>query len=203
MPSPTRTQVSDVFRRTADEASLSLSKWLGRRTTITVQEVSAVPLQKAVVMLGSGDAILCVCAMHVGGGMPGVLALAVTDESGLALADLLLGHAVGTSVEWGDIERSAAAETTNIIGCAYLNAMATETCGDAAAGQALIPSPPWFVRDYPEAVMEGIILTQSADANAVFLTRTDFDIEDTSIRCSLVFVPEAAGDDGTQPSRSP
>jgi chemotaxis protein CheC len=188
MPSPTAHRLESVLRKAADEASASLSKWLGRPTRIGVREVTALPLDRAVTMLGAGDAVLCVCAMHVAGALPGVLALATDDASGLALADLLLGRACGTSTEWGEIERSAAAETTNIIGCAYLNAVAADAEGSADA-PPLVPSPPWFVRDFPEAVMGGIVMTQAA-SDAVFLTRTEFDIEDSAIRCSLVFVPQ-------------
>ena len=123
MRSPTITHLTTVFQRAADEASRSLSVWLSRPTTITVKQVAALPLEQAVVMLGAGDTPLCLCAMHIRGALSGVLALAVSDASGLALADLLLGRSIGSSTEWGELERSAAAETTNIIGCAYLNAM--------------------------------------------------------------------------------
>lgn len=194
MRSPTVTHLTNVFQKAAEEASASLSRWLGRRTDITVKQVAAMPLEQAVVMLGSGDTPLCVCAMHIHGDLSGILALAVSDESGLALADLLLGRDIGSSTEWGEIERSAAAETTNIIGCAYLNAMAT----DAGAGERplLMPSPPWFVRDFPEAVMESMLVTPEVAANSVFLTRTVFDIEHTAIQCSLVFVPSPPAADG-------
>lgn len=57
--------------------------------------------------------------------------------------------------------------------------------------EPLLPSPPWFVRDYPEAVMESLIVTQMTDDPSVFLTRTTFCIEGTAIRCSLVFVPQS------------
>lgn len=200
MRSPTVTHLTTVFQKAAEEASSSLSKWLGRRTAITVKQVAAVPLEQAVVMLGSGDTPLCVCAMHIHGDVSGILALAVSDDSGLALADLLLGRDVGSSREWGDLERSAAAETTNIIGCAYLNAMAVDA--DDGAAPLLMPSPPWFVRDFPEAVMESMLVTQEAAGQSVFLTRTVFHIEDTAIQCSLVFVPAAAATDhgGTLPA---
>ena len=198
MRSPTVTHLTNVFQKAAEEASVSLSKWLGRRTGITVKQVAAMPLEQAVVMLGSGDTPLCVCAMHIHGDLSGILALAVSDESGLALADLLLGRDIGGSTEWGEIERSAAAETTNIIGCAYLNAMATDA--DSGDRPLLMPSPPWFVRDFPEALMESMLVTQEAAANAVFLTRTVFDIENTAIQCSLVFVPSASDADGVGPA---
>ena len=176
-----------VFRRAAARASESLSKWLGRPTTIVIEDVASFPLDEAATVLGTGSQTLCVCAMQVGSHVPGILALAVSDESGLAMADLLLGRPAGASAEWGEIERSATAETTNIIGCAYLNAVAEGR--DEA--EPLVPSPPWFVRDYPEAVMESLIVTQMTDDPSVFLTRTTFCIEGTAIRCSLVFVPQS------------
>jgi len=185
----------EVFRRAAARASESLSKWLGRPTTIVIEDVAAFPLDEAATVLGTGTETLCVCAMQVGSHVPGILALAVSDEAGLAMADLLLGRPPGASAAWGEIERSATAETTNIIGCAYLNAVA-EGRDDA---EPLVPSPPWFVRDYPEAVMESLIVTQMTDDPSVFLTRTTFCIEGTAIRCSLVFVPQsvAAGRPGS------
>jgi len=200
----TTSQLAALFRKAADEASVSLSKWLGRSTTITVKEATAVPLAQAAVMLGSGDSILCLCAMHIHGDVPGILALALTDASGLALSDLLLGRPVGASSEWGDLERSAAAETTNIIGCAYLNVLARNSAGESTA-PLLMPSPPWFVRDYPEAVMGSILLTQESATESIFLTRTVFDIEATAIRCSLLFVPQVVvseADERQQPGRS-
>lgn len=200
MQSMSSSRLAAVFRKAADEASASLSKWIGRTTTITVKEVASIPLDQAAVMLGSGDSILCLCAMHIRGDLPGILALAVTDESGLALADLLLGRQVGTSLEWGELERSAAAETTNIIGCAYLNAMASESAAEGSP-PLLMPSPPWFVRDYPEAVMGSMLLTQETAMESFFLTRTVFDIEDTAIRCSLLFVPQVAVTAADEPNR--
>ena len=194
MRSPTITHLTTVFQRAADEASRSLSVWLSRPTTITVKQVAALPLEQAVVMLGAGDTPLCLCAMHIREALSGVLALAVSDASGLALADLLLGRSIGSSTEWGELERSAAAETTNIIGCAYLNAMTAEP--DVAGSRVAMPSPPWFVRDFPEAVMEALLLTCEASGNAVFLTRTVFEIQHTAIQCSLIFVPQAGADAG-------
>jgi chemotaxis protein CheC len=179
-----------AFRTAAARSSVSLSQWLGRPTAIIVQDVAACALDQAAGALGTGAETLCVCAMQVGGHTPGIIALAVSDEAGLAMADLLLGRPAGESREWGDIERSAMAETANIIGCAYLNAVA-DASGDGGELPALVPSPPWFVRDYPEAVMASLIATQTSDDPSVFLTRTAFGIEGTAIRCSLVFVPQS------------
>ncbi|MFM7035359.1 MAG: chemotaxis protein CheC [Planctomycetia bacterium] len=183
------TSQSDLFNRAAEEASAALSKWLGRSTRIAIRDVRAVPLDQAVELLGAADTPMVACAMRITGAVDGVLMLACDDTSGLALADLLLGRDAGGSQEWGDIETSAVVETANIIGCAHLNAMADSD--GAGAAKALLPSPPWFVRDFAGAVMETAVMPQAMLANEVFLTHTDFTIEGCPITCSLVFIPEA------------
>lgn len=178
----------EIFRRAADESSASLSKWLGRPTTISVKQVQSLPLEEASGILGESDVPLVACAMQISGSMNGLLILACDDPSGLALADMLLGRPSGDSSAWGDIERSAAIETANIIGCAYLNAVAAS---EPSAARAAVPSPPWFLRDYAASVMASVILSQSSSAASVFLTRTEFTIDGSPVRCSLVFVPAA------------
>jgi chemotaxis protein CheC len=178
----------EIFRRAADDAGASLSKWLGRSTRIAVQQVQALPLEAAAGILGETDLPLVACAMQISGAMSGLLVLACDDPSGLALADMLLGRPPGGSTEWGEIERSAAIETANIIGCAYLGAVAA---AEPSATSVAVPSPPWFLRDYAASVMQSVILTQGGPTASVFLTRTEFTIDGSPVRCSLVFVPAA------------
>ena len=107
------------------------------------------------------------------------------DDAGLALAAMLLGREPSAGDRWGELEKSAVVETTNIIGCAYVNAMAKST----AATTAAMPSPPWFLRDFAPAVMQSIVMAQPTLSETVFLTRTEFAIEGSPARCSLVFLP--------------
>ena len=53
-----------------------------------------------------------------------VLFGATMVAAGLALADLLLGRPAGSGTAWGEVEESATLETANIVGCAYLGAIA-------------------------------------------------------------------------------
>jgi len=187
---------SELFRRAAEGASAALSAWLGRPARIAIGEVRRVPLDEAVALLGPAEAPVVACPMQITGVVPGVLLLACDDASGLALAALLVGRQAAATDTWNELTESAAVETANIIGCAYLNALvaAAETsAGAAAPGTALLPSPPWFMRDYAGAVMEAVVMTQAAVAAEIFLTHTDFVIEDSPITCSLLFVPAADG----------
>ena len=179
----------DIFRHAAVEASGALSKWLGRPTAISINEVAALPLQEAVGMLGADDTPLVVCAMHITGPFTGLLVLTCDDASGLALAEMILAGAGQSDGAWGDLQRSALVETANIIGCAYLNTVARPTV--SAGGDAIMPSPPWFVRDYAATVMQSIVMTQAASSDTVFFTHSDFSIAGSPVTCSLIFVPEA------------
>jgi chemotaxis protein CheC len=179
------TEQTELFRKAADGASTALSTWLGRRTRIMIREVRRVSLERAVVLLGAPDTALVACPMRITGLVPGVLLLACDDASGLALAALLLERPADDVAGWDELAQSAAVETANIIGCAYLNAMVAMTTPNAG----LLPSPPWFMRDYAGSIMEAVVMTQTSVAAEVFLTLTDFIIEDTPITCSLLFVP--------------
>jgi chemotaxis protein CheC len=185
---------SELFRRAAEGASAALATWLGRPARIAIGEVRRVPLEQAVALLGPAEATVVACPMQITGIVPGVLLLACDDTSGLALAALLLGREPAETDVWNELAESAAVETANIIGCAYLNALvaAAESAGGSEApAEALLPSPPWFMRDYAGAVMEAVVMTQAAVAAEVFLTHTDFVIEGSPITCSLLFVPAA------------
>lgn len=187
-----------AFRIAAGLASTSLSKWLGRPVHVSVQEVHALPLEEAMSLLGQEEGTICGCAMSITGSLRGLLVMICDDDAGLGLADMLLRRDPGTAVEWGEMEQSAVVETANIIGCAYLNAMANS----AAATTAAMPSPPWFLRDYAAAVMQGIVMSRPQVCETVFLTRTEFGIEASPVRCSLIFLPDpddAAGAAGATP----
>ncbi len=183
--------LSGLFRHGSDDASLALSRWLGRPARISIEQVEQVPLSEATKVLGMAEVPICFSAMSLTGRVSGQLILVFDDASGLALADLLLGNPVGTATEWGAIEQSAALETANILGCAYLNSLARhfpETDGDASD---LVPSPPIFARDFAESLMQFSLMNQAIASDLAFLTRTEFHIENAPVNCNLLFVPDA------------
>lgn len=180
-----------LFRHGSDEASAALSKWLGRPSRISVEQVEQLPLADATEVLGDQETPVCACVMTLNGLLSGQLLLVFDDASGLALADLLLGKPVGSSTGWGDIQLSAALETANIIGCAYLNSLSRFAPGAGPEPREMLPSPPRFTRDFVEALMEFALMNQAMSSDFVFLARTEFRIEETPVNCNLLFVPDA------------
>ena len=181
-----------LFQTGADAAAVALSRWLGRPASIAVRDVELLPLEAAADLLGAGEDPVCGAGMPIGGALSGILLLVADDAAGLALADLLVGRSIGTGRTWGEVEESATLETANIVGCAYLNAIASALpVGETEDAGSIIPSPPTFVREYAPALMEGLLIDQAALSDTVFLTRTEFAIDGAPVRCALVFVPDA------------
>ena len=181
-----------LFCRGAEEATRALSIWLGRPARLSIEEVEQVPLAAATEVLGEGENPVCFCAMALEGRLSGELILAFDDASGLALADLVQEKRLGHSTSWGEIEISAALETANIIGCAYLNALAPAMPGAGGEGQSLLPSPPRFARDFAESLLQFALMSQAIESDIVFLTQTEFEVENAPVHCKLLFVPDAA-----------
>ena len=184
-------RLTALFHHGAADASSALAKWLGRPATLSVERLETLPIEEAAAVMGSSETLICGCAMRIDGAIGGLLLLAADDATGLSLADTLLERPTGTSTSWGDLERSAVIETANIVGCAYLNAICA-ALGPAGA-DGILPSPPVFLRDFPEAVMEGVLMEQPVLSDIVLLARTEFHIDGTPVACGLVFLPDAAG----------
>ena len=123
-----------IFDRGAESASQALSKWLGQEVHLAISEVELVELARASELLGPEESLVAACTMGLTGRLTGLILLVFEDRSGLALADLLLQQPVGTSTTWDELEQSAAKETTNIVGCAYVNALAAHLPGAEAKG---------------------------------------------------------------------
>src|SRR5271156_5157448 len=122
-----------IFDRGADGASHALSKWLAEDVHLAISEVELAELEEAAELLGPADSLVASCIMGLTGQLTGLILLIFKNQSGFALIDLLLHQPLGTTTEWGELEQSAAKETTNIVGCAYVNALATHLPGDVSS----------------------------------------------------------------------
>jgi chemotaxis protein CheC len=189
-----------IFDRGAEGASQALSKWLGREVHLAVSDVELVELEQAGELLGPPDALVAACAMGLTGRLTGSLLLVFEDRSGLALADLLLHQPIGTTAAWGELEQSAAKETTNIVGCAYVNALAAHLPGDDGSGGGapgtgeLIPTPPSFLHEFAGSLLEFVLMEQAMELDKLLLIRSEFaggrDIP--QLNWTLLFIPSRA-----------
>jgi chemotaxis protein CheC len=190
-----------IFDRGAEAASQALSKWLGEDVRLVVSEVELVELAQTAELLGPADSLVAACSMGLAGRLTGLILLVFEDRSGLALVDLLMRQPVGTATTWGEIEQSAAKETTNIVGCAYVNALAAHLPGivsptrDQAErteiGGELVPTPPTFVQEFAGSLLQFALMEQALELDQVLLIHSEFGAgkRGLNLNWTLLFIP--------------
>lgn len=205
--------LTGIVQQSADKATDSLSRWIGRAVQVSVDPLEETSLERALDLIGQDDATVCACCMRVSGSLRGHLILSFDDASGLALRDALisgslpaqeseaaspstLDHAAADSL-WGELETSVVMETANIIGCAFLNALAERipwenrsVAGHDGSGSCM-PSPPVFIRDFAASIMQFVLLDQSTEIESVLIAKTHFSIERAPVSWQLLLLPES------------
>jgi chemotaxis protein CheC len=186
--------LATILELGAENAASAMSQWLGRTVRLHVSTIKQVTLEEASEVLGPGDELVAACAVEMTGALTGQLLLVFEDRSGLALADVLLGQPAGTAVAWGELERSAACETTNIVTCAYLNSVAAHLPGvSESLGQSavLAPGPPTFRHEFAASLLEFALMDQAMSSDRLLLADTQFSVEETRLDWALLFVPSS------------
>lgn len=186
------------------DASKAMSTWLERAISIEVEPIKQISLTLATEQLGTGDEAIYVCWMRVAGHAQGQLLLGFDNRSGLSLCNLLLNLPT-LSENWGELERSAVLETTNIVGCAFLNTLhRVLSKSDMEAGGAslekypmeervgsCIPSPPVFLCDYAAAIMQFVLADQFSTQDAAIVAKTELWISPLTTPWHFMFIPDS------------
>ncbi|MDR3639029.1 MAG: chemotaxis protein CheC [Isosphaeraceae bacterium] len=185
-----------IFGRGAGDASEALSRWLGRPVRVLVSAVDQVDLAEASEVLGPSDTLVAACPMELTGVLTGQLILVFEDRSGLATVDLLLNQPIGTTRAWGELEQSAARETANIVGCAYLNSLAAHlpalATDSGATTASLMPGPPGFRHEFAASLLEFALMDQATVSDRLLVINSTFATEEAQLDWSLLFVPSGA-----------
>jgi chemotaxis protein CheC len=182
--------LATIFERAADAASQALTVWLGRPVHMAVSEVREVDLAEGAGLLGPGESLVAACVLGLEGRLGGQILLVFEDDSGLALADLLLNRPLGTSDGWGELEVSAALETANIVGCALLNSLASHLPPVGPGPETpLVPTPPEFRHEFAGSLLEFVLMEPAMTSDRVVVTRSAFTLDGKALKWSLLFVP--------------
>jgi chemotaxis protein CheC len=130
----------------AGHAATALSKMTGMRVMIEVPTVSVVPGGALCELFADGRPHMLV-KLNAGSPLTAKLLLAFSTQAAADLGNLLLGRPVGTA-EIDPLGASAIQEVGNVIGAAYLNALADVT------GWTIALSPPELVEGGPAAHLD-------------------------------------------------
>lgn len=169
----------------AFNASRAMSKWVRRGVRISTDGFTRVPLADTA---NQFDENVPLVALHLplSEQMHGHALLALSQVDALRLVDMLVGQPAGTASELGEIERSALAETGNIVASSFVNSWSAwlDICVE--------PASPELVVDLPGAVFDSMVAEQVRTADEVFMARTDFTMDDESMQMVFLLLPSPA-----------
>jgi chemotaxis protein CheC len=158
----------------AGHAATALSQMTNRKIMITVPRVNVRPLEEASDIVGTPDQVTAAVLMHMMGDLTGRALLMFPEDAAKTLCDILLRRELGTTQEFGEMERSSIKEAGNILASAYLNALSD------FMGMMLVPSVPSLVIDLNGAVLTSAHLNFGHDRDYAFCVETSFRVEGTS-----------------------
>jgi chemotaxis protein CheC len=172
----------------AGHAATALALMTDRRVMISVPRSTITPLEDVPALLGDPQDVVAAVLMHVHGDLTGRLMVLFPWADAKLLCDLLLHQPAGTTQEFGVLEQSGLSEVGNIVGSAYLTALAE------FMGMMLLPSAPGFAIDYCGAVLSTTHLGFGQDRDFVFCVETDFHFQDPdrTLRGQVLLLPDLA-----------
>jgi chemotaxis protein CheC len=180
---PTLRILHHVLGAATNHASAAMCRWVGGMITLTLDEVAEVPLEEVLGRLHIGDELVTAVVLTLDGNEGGTLVLMFDEDSGRHLAASLLRRDVSIEPEWTELEISALNETSNILGCAYMNALTKMLDAE------LVPSIPYFLRDYGASVLEQALMAQAISMDQVLICNTKFQRGGEDLNWNVIFVP--------------
>lgn len=175
--------LQQLFASATHDASAAMCRWTNSLISLTLDEVREVPLEGVYDSLECGDEQLTMVVLNIEGELGGSMVLTFDEENGHRLAASLLHCEPSDSENWSELEQSALTETGNILGCAYVNALTR------LIDQSLLPSTPYFIRDYGASVLQQAMLAQADSTDTLLVCRTGFYHEDEKLSWRMLFVP--------------
>lgn len=176
-------QLKGAARGAVEEASDAFSRWLAVDLKVNVLGVDWIPFGEIVRRLSTaGDGLMVNTLMRVDSGLRGTLILCFDPKSAADMAGLLLSRE--PAAEMGVLERSALAETMNVVGCAYLNNLGRR-CERSA-----IPGPPLVIEDLLESVVETVLAEHALTQDGSLFMDIEFAHPERSIRGRFAFFPQ-------------
>lgn len=172
----------------AGHAATALSQMTNRKIMITVPRVNVRPLEEACDIVGTPGEVIAAILMHMMGDLTGRALLMFPQTAARTICDFLLRREMGTTQDFGEMEKSALKEAGNILASAYLNALSD------FMGMMLVPSVPSLTIDLSGAILTSAHLNFGHDRDYAFCVETSFRVEGTndSLGGHFLLLPDIA-----------
>ena len=152
--------LSTVSRDGAFRAGRGLSGLMGQEIAIHVPNVRLGTKSDACDAVGGEEALVLGAYLSISGDITGHVMLLFPVTRALECVDFMCGQKPGTTTEPDDFSESAIGELGNIVGSAFVNALADHM------NLILHPSPPTVIHDMAIALVESVyaeVLSQGGD----------------------------------------
>lgn len=163
------TALSKVARDGAMRAGRGLTGLLGQEIAIEVPEVRMGTRADACEAVGGPETVVLGSYLSLSGDISGHVMLLFPVGRALRCVDLMCGQPDGTTREADELACSAIGELGNIVGSAFVNALAD------SAGLAIHPSPPAILNDMAMALVQTIYAEILSQGGEVVMIDTVFD----------------------------
>jgi len=130
-----------------------------------------IPLTLVPSIAGGPEVVAVSVYLRIEGDIQGHLMILFTSESALRVVDMLMDYPPGTTQSIDALAASALAETGNVCGTAFLNALADRT------GMTILPTTPAVVIDMAGAILESVVSELFLNGDEVLLVETSFNAD--------------------------
>jgi chemotaxis protein CheC len=162
------TTLQQMVEQGLADASRALSSLTTGQIQLNAPQLTWVQLNEMPRMAGVPDSVVVAVYLGIEGDLDGHLMLLFAIDSACRTVDLLLGQPMGTTPELDDLALSALAETGNICGSSFLNAISDRT------GLRVVPTTPAVVIDMAGAILESVVTELYMNGDEVLMVETGF-----------------------------
>ena len=163
----------------AGHAATALSEMTGQTIMISVPRVNVAPLEEVPNQISEPEEPVAAVLMRMMGDLTGMTLLVFPQEAAIKVAGLMMRKKV---TEMGAIEQSAIKEAGNILGSAYMNALAE------FMGMILMPSPPSLAIDLSDAVLSSMYVEVTQGESYVFCVESEFILQEDNSKVRGLFL---------------
>ena len=164
-------------------AATALADMVAEKVDISVPQVSLVPLENLSTILDSADKLYFVLDMEIKGDIGGRIFLLLSPEDAKFLASVLLGKPKEELDFKEDMFRSALKEACNILGGAYISALADIT------SFTILPSIPSLALDMVGAILDFIFIQIAQTSEQALFIKTDLEVKGLSMEGLFLLFP--------------
>jgi chemotaxis protein CheC len=176
--------LSEVAREGAIRAGRGLSGLMGQEIAIHVPSVRVGTKADACDAVGGEESIVLGTYLTITGDITGHVMLLFPESRALECVDLMCGQAPGTTTEADELAQSAIGELGNIVGSAFVNALADHV------NLVLHPSPPNIIHDMAVALVQSIYAAVLSQGGDVIMIDTVFEDHTGNTAGLLIIAPD-------------